>query len=89
MFGCPEPSNYGWTTGYVNLTVDPSYKDFIWNDDDIYTFEPHILGPFSSHNLRFNFCIMKQETLDANQTKKAWPKGNYCVFKAGKNCPNG
>lgn len=90
MFGCPESADYGWTTGYANMTLNANSRNMFWSDDDRFSFEPYILGPYTQQKLQINFCIMKcnrTQLINGSQEVKHWPVGNYCIYKAGDNCP--
>ncbi|VDI37675.1 Hypothetical predicted protein, partial [Mytilus galloprovincialis] len=92
MFGCPESSEFGWSTGYINLTLFDNSRNFIWNDDDPYTFEPHILGPYTEHAMQMNFCVMESNVTvfdDDSRVNRTWPTGNYCIYRTGVKCPVG
>jgi hypothetical protein len=89
MFGCPESADHGWTSGYVNMTLNANSRNMFWNDDEPFSFEPYILGPYTQQTLQINFCIMKtnRTQLTNGTQEKHWPAGNYCIYKAGDNCP--
>lgn len=89
MFGCPESADYGWATGYVNMTLNANSRNMFWSNDDPYSFEPYILGPYTQRTLQINFCVMKSNRtqLTNGTQEKHWPAGNYCIYKAGDNCP--
>ncbi|VDI03393.1 Hypothetical predicted protein, partial [Mytilus galloprovincialis] len=96
MFGCPESDEYGWSTGYINLTLFENSRNFIWNDDDLFTFEPHILGPYTQHAMQMNFCVMKSNITildddgdEDDKVNRTWPPGNYCIYRTGEECPFG
>ncbi|OWF35041.1 G-protein coupled receptor GRL101 [Mizuhopecten yessoensis] len=85
-FGCPEMDRFGWTRGYVNLTLPQASRKQLWNDDDLLTIEPHIMGPFHTHVMMINFCL-KQNTSMINSAGSSWPAGDYCIYKSGDECP--
>ncbi|VDI65084.1 Hypothetical predicted protein [Mytilus galloprovincialis] len=87
MFGCPEDVDYGWMSGYVNMTLLPKSRNMFWNDLDWFTFEPHILGPYTQQAIQINFCIMNSTTTAT--ADNPWPAGNYCIYKASDICPIG
>lgn len=73
-FGCPEPGNYVWYRGYINLTLPQMSRVIQWNDKDLDRIEPHILGPFGQRVMQLNFCLRRDE----NQTD--WPAGDYFLY---------
>ncbi|XP_048244633.1 uncharacterized protein LOC125376772 [Haliotis rufescens] len=94
VYGCPETSEYGWQTGYINLTSTGSrtaYHD--WSDS------LHLLGPYHLHTIQLNFC-MRPDDLDTeddeilnvteNRTASSniWPQGHYCIFQGDADCPS-
>ncbi|OWF42800.1 G-protein coupled receptor GRL101 [Mizuhopecten yessoensis] len=85
-FGCPEEDRFGWSGGYVNLTLQESSRRQLWNDLDDVTFEPHIMGPFHTHAMQLNFCL-KQNVSRENDIEDSWPPGEYCLYKVGDRCP--
>ncbi|XP_033745945.1 uncharacterized protein LOC117331366 [Pecten maximus] len=85
-FGCPEVDRFGWTYGFVNLTLPDSSRSQLWNDDDHMSVEPHIMGPFHTHVKMINFCS-KQNTMIDDSEDRSWPIGDYCIYQAGDKCP--
>jgi hypothetical protein len=83
MFGCPESADHGWTSGYVNMTLNANSRNMFWNDDEPFSFEPYILGPYTQQTLQINFCIMKtnRTQLTNGTQEKHWPAGNYCIYE--------
>ena len=90
MFGCPENELHGWKTGYINMTLNTNSRNMFWNDKDPFTFEPHILGPYTQKSVQLNICLMKNNSsLFESSSEKMWPDGNYCIYKVGDSCPEG
>ncbi|XP_069101259.1 uncharacterized protein [Argopecten irradians] len=84
-FGCPETDRFGWTHGYVNLTLPITSTAQIWNDGDVLTIEPHLMGPFHTHVMMLNFCSRQTTVFDTDN--RSWPGGNYCIYQTGDRCP--
>ncbi|KAL5014485.1 hypothetical protein ScPMuIL_008755, partial [Solemya velum] len=86
IYGCPEEDSHGWNLMYINLSLPEGTKErHRWNDDNIYTVEPHLLGPYYTHTVQMNFCVKDKEQ---NKTG-AWSSGQYCIYRAEYSCPAG
>ncbi|XP_067684469.1 uncharacterized protein [Haliotis asinina] len=59
FYGCPEPPEYGWQLGYINLTYSPAQ----WQVDyQVWPEHLHLLGPYNWFQLQLNFCMRKDVT---------------------------
>ncbi|XP_060063809.1 uncharacterized protein LOC132544254 [Ylistrum balloti] len=88
-YGCPEAGVYQWETGYINLTLNKNAKAQAWNDDDLMTFEPYLMGPYHTHSFQWNFCVRRKSSDPWIKNRPNWPAGHYCIYRAGDQCPAG
>ena len=89
MFGCPEEETRGWQNGFINLTIPVTAPNHEWNDDDLETTEPNILGPYYKHSIQLNFCTKTEESYNHSMKIMYWPNGSYCIYRIGATCPIG
>ena len=101
-YGCPEPPQYGWTQGYINITShEPLHMFMSKNNTNGWPISEdiNIIGPFGTNSFQLNFCMkLKQypnhsisDTINGSEAMSSdkWPDGNYSVFSVDKECPKG
>ena len=45
----------------------------------------HLSGTVNQHGVRQEFCLH----LDTHEERIPWPRGKYCIYRKGRNCPVG
>ena len=79
---CPTANGFSWKTGQI-------YQD-LEDDNNQTTASPntHLQAVVSNDVLQF-FCIKADDLTAIEKNRKQWPKGQYCIYKKGSNCPAG
>ena len=100
-YGCPEPLQFGWKEGYINVTSTvPLYmfgsqrsKSYLVNNVYNRYDGRDIIGPFGNYAFQLNFCMKIKNSTNqptrSNISINKWPMGNYSVYSAEDDCPKG
>lgn len=82
-YGLPKPSSgcpdNNWTEGF-------RYQDSEnVENTNLKSNGSHLSGTVNQHGVRQEFCLH----LDTHEERIPWPRGKYCIYRKGRNCPVG
>ena len=77
--GCPKATNFQWHEGTRYHDTQDGDANNAWSTDSY-----HLAGRAAKNDMEQKFCMKTAPGGSFN-----WPKGQYCIFKKGNNCPKG
>ncbi len=86
VYDCPQIDQFHWVRSHVSLRQSNKEPNpYSWS------LEYHMRGPFGPNHVAINFCSKLNDFLSKEMIQKTpkWPKGSYCIFKLGEQCPTG
>ena len=93
VYDCPSKSLQNWTAGMAKIHLRPRQDN---TPASSWSTIFHHLGTNQPNEFIMATCASgRDESAASAPTEKneknraAWPKGSYCIYKTGSDCPNG
>ena len=90
VYGCPSQSLHNWTAGMASIQLRPRQHNASASS---WSRNFHHLGTNDPNKFIMTTCATgRDESVTPGPTERkrpAWPKGNYCTYKTGGDCPKG
>lgn len=83
--GCPKSTTTEWSAGYIKFHSESKQGE----RDDAASEPNHLAKPVFGKNGTNNFVYIRTCKRATKASGPAWPKGSYCIHRAGGSCPTG